>query len=60
MSPAVPWAGLLHWAEVTPDQPALVFADETTSYAELAELALRGARFLCTGPSTVLPSRRLT
>lgn len=46
MSSAVPWAGLLHWAEVTPDQPALIFADATTSYAELAELALRGARFL--------------
>ncbi|MGA0838339.1 MAG: acyl-CoA synthetase [Pseudomonadales bacterium] len=46
MSPTVPWAGLLHWAEVAPDKPALVFGDTVTSYRELAELALRGARYL--------------
>jgi acyl-CoA synthetase (AMP-forming)/AMP-acid ligase II len=41
-----PWAGPLHWAEQDPDRPAWIFDGRTVSYAELAELALRGCRLL--------------
>ena len=36
----------LHWAERTPDKPAWVFEGEATTYAALAERALKGARLL--------------
>lgn len=35
----------LHWAERTPDKPAWIFEGRVTSYAELAEQALKGARW---------------
>ncbi len=41
-----PWAGPLHWAERHPDKPAWIFPDRAVSYAELADLAIRGARLL--------------
>ncbi|MEQ8858707.1 MAG: acyl-CoA synthetase [Pseudomonadales bacterium] len=40
------WAGPLHWAGEFPDKPAWVFDDIAVSYAQLAELAMRGARLL--------------